>query len=145
MSDVKPTNPKDRAATDRIDLSLFPDTAVVYGALAMTEGHLKYGGYNYRPGGVQASVYVSSCLRHLSKWWNGSNTDPVTKVHHLGNALASIAILIDALECGVLQDNRPPKVDMENLMERARERVRHLQELYPNGPDRYTEQGKVKP
>ena len=139
MNATKPTNPKDRAATDRIDLSLFPDTAVVYGALAMTEGDLKYGGYNYRPGGVQASVYVAACRRHLAKWWNGEDFDPKTKVPHLASALASLAVLIDALECEVLKDNRPPAVDMERVMEKAREHVKHLQGLFPNGPGRYTE------
>jgi len=137
--DVKPTNPKDRAATDRIDLSLFPDTAVVYGALAMTEGDCKYGAYNYRPGGVQAHVYVAACRRHLAKWWNGEDDDPKTKIPHLGNALACIAILIDSIECGVLKDDRPPRVDMERLIDGVRAKVKHLQELFPNGPDRYTE------
>ena len=141
----KPTNPKDRAASDRIDLSLFPDTAIFYGSLAKTEGDLKYGGYNYRVGGVQASVYVAACRRHLAKWWNGSDDDPKTKIPHLANAIACLAILIDAVECGVLNDNRPPKVDMEKLGERMRAKVKHLQRLYPKGPDRYTEQGKAKP
>jgi len=139
MSDTKPTNPKDRAATDRIDLSLFPDTAVVYGALAMTEGDLKYGGYNYRLAGVQASVYVAATRRHLAKWWNGEDTDSETRVPHLGSALASIAVLIDSIECEVLLDNRPPKVDVAEVLEKAREVVRHLQAKYPSGPGRYTE------
>ena len=136
---TKPTNPKDRAATDRIDLSLFPDTAVVYGALAMTEGDLKYGGYNYRPGGVQASVYVAACRRHLAKWWNGEDFDPATKVPHLASSIACLAVLIDALECDVLNDNRPPSVNMDRVMEKAREHVKHLQGLFPAGPGRYTE------
>ena len=139
MSQTKPTNPKDRSATDRIDLSLFPDTAVVYGALAMTEGDCKYGGYNYRPGGVQASVYVAACRRHLAKWWNGEDFNPKTKVPHLASALACLAVLIDAIECGVLKDNRPPSVNMDVLMERARLHVKHLQKIFPNGPARYTE------
>jgi hypothetical protein len=138
-AELKPTNPKDRAATDRLDLSLFPDTAVAYGALAMTEGDCKYGGYNYRVGGVLASVYYSACRRHLSKWYNGSNLDPKTRVPHLANALACIAVLIDA-ECkGVLKDDRPPSVDMEQYFDQVREVVKHLHELFSNGPGRYTE------
>lgn len=137
----KPTNPKDRDAEGdgRIDLSLFPDTAVVYGALGMTEGDCKYGGYNYRPNGVQASTYIAACRRHLYKWWNGDNEDPHTGVPHLASALACIAVIIDSLEAGNLVDNRPPKVSLENLMNRMKEKVKHLHKIFPNGPKRYTE------
>lgn len=139
-NDLKPTNPKDRAATARLDLSLFPDTAVIYGALAMYEGHCKYGGFNYRPGGVLASIYIAAARRHMAKWYNGQDFDLKTQVHHLASALACIAVIIDAIECGVLQDDRPPKVDIDVLLARMEEKVKHLQTLYPDGPDRYTEQ-----
>lgn len=85
MSDHKDTNPKDGAATSRLDLTLFPQTALAYGALAFTEGHLKYGGYNWRDAGVNASVYVAAALRHLTKWYNGEAFDPKTGVPHLAN------------------------------------------------------------
>ncbi len=137
MPDCKPTNPKDQAATDRIDLSLFPDTAVAYGALAMTEGHLKYGAFNWRVAGVQASVYMAACKRHLAKWFNGEDRDPETSVPHLANALACIGILIDASECGNLNDDRPPQCDVANVLNEMRTDVRHLQEKFKNGPSRY--------
>jgi hypothetical protein len=137
--DLKPTNSKDKAATSRLDLSLFPDTAAAYGALAMVEGDCKYGGYNYRPGGVLASVYVAACRRHLSKWYNGQDEDAKTKVHHLASALACIAVMIDAIECGVLQDDRPPACDLDGLLARCEEKVKHLQKTFPNGPRRYTQ------
>lgn len=135
----KPTNPKDRSAISKIDLTLFPDTAVAYGALAMTEGDLKYGGYNYRPAGVLASVYIAAARRHLSKWFNGEEVDPLTQVPHLGSALACIGVIIDSFECGSLADDRPPKVELSPLMERFELKVKHLQKLYPNGPERFTE------
>jgi hypothetical protein len=138
MSDLKPTNPKDKAATTRLDMSLFPDTAVAYGSWAMTEGDLKYGGYNYRPGGVLASVYIAACRRHMAKWYNGEDADPKTKVHHLASALACIGVLIDAIECGVLKDDRPPVADMGALLAELEEKIKHLQQLHPNGPARYT-------
>lgn len=139
MTDFKPTNPKDRAATSRIDLTLFPDTAVVYGALAMTEGDLKYGGFNYRPAGVLASVYVAAARRHLSKWYNGEESDPKTGVPHLASVLGCIAVIVDSIECGVLQDDRPPRVDLADLCNRFEGKVRHLQAIFPEGPERYTE------
>ncbi len=137
-SDTKPTNPKDAAATSRLDLSLFPAPARAYGALAMTEGHLKYGGYNYRDAGVLASIYYAAAGRHLDKWFNGRDIDPKTGVPHLANALACIAVLIDAVECNKLNDDRPPRCDMDRLLAWAEERVAQLQELFPNGRARYT-------
>jgi hypothetical protein len=142
VSDLKATNPKDRAATSRLDLSLFPDTAVIYGALAMTEGDCKYGGYNYRVGGVLASVYYAATSRHLAKWFGGEWADPRTNVPHLASALACIAVVIDAVECGVLKDDRPPRVDVAGLLTRFEENVKHLQTMFPDGPERYTEEKK---
>lgn len=138
-SDFKPTNPKDRLATSRLDLSLFPDTAVAYGALGMTEGDSKYGGYNYRVGGVLASVYVAATRRHLGKWFNGENYDAKTRVHHLASAISCIAILIDAIECGALRDDRPPSVSLTRLLTEAEGIVSHLHTIFPNGIPRYTE------
>lgn len=138
----KPSNPKDRAATARLDLSLFPDTATAYGALAMTEGDLKYGGYNYRPAGVASSVYIAACRRHLAKWYNGEENDPVTGVPHLGSALACLAVLIDSLESGNLNDDRPPKVDVSGLLSKLEGKVKHLQKIFPNGPGRFREKNQ---
>lgn len=138
-NDFKPTNPKDRMATNRLDLSLFPDTAICYGALGMTEGDSKYGGYNYRVGGVLSSVYYAAARRHLCKWFNGEWADKKTNVPHLGSALACVAILIDAVECGVLRDDRPPYVELDSLLASAELLVERLHGMYPNGPSRYTE------
>ena len=139
MMDGKDTNPKDRAATTRLDLSLFPATARAYGALAMTEGDLKYGGYNYRNAGVMASIYYAAANRHLDKWFNGEWADEKTEVPHLASALACIAVLIDAVECGKLNDDRPPKCDVTALLADMESKVAHLQQIFKNGPDRHTE------
>lgn len=103
----------------------------------MTEGDLKYGGYNYRPSGVLASVYVAACRRHLAKWYNGEWHDEKTKVPHLASALACIAVIIDAHECGVLNDDRPPRCDVADLLRGFEANVKHLQEIFPDGPARY--------
>jgi len=136
VSDDKATNPKDQQATTRVDLSLFPDSAVAYGALAFTEGDLKYGAYNWRVAGVQTSVYIAALRRHVAKYYNGEWADPKTGVPHLANALACIAVLIDSHEQGNLNDDRPPKqsaglyIDME-------EKVAALQEKFPRRAGRY--------
>lgn len=142
--ETKPSNPKDAAATDRLDMTLFPDTAIAYGALGFAEGHIKYGAYNWRVAGVSASVYYAAAKRHLSKWYNGEWEDPNTGVPHLANALDCIAIIIDAYEVGKLNDDRPPRhPDPDRLFEHMRKKVRILQDTFGNGgPGRYTELGK---
>lgn len=140
--DKKPSNPKDRAATSRLDLSLAPDTALAYIALAFTEGDLKYGGFNWRVAGVDASVYIAACRRHIAKWYNGEEFDPKTKVPHLANALACLAVIVDAQYAGKLNDNRPPKADVARLLDDFEGLVKHLQTTFPAKADRYTELNK---
>lgn len=134
----KDGNPKDRAASNRLDLTLFPDSATCYGALAMAEGDFKYGGYNFRNVGVKSSVYVAACRRHLAKWFNGEECDPLTKVPHLANAIACIAVLIDSIEHGNLNDDRPPVQDTSGLLVRFEDNVKHLRETFekPGSPER---------
>lgn len=139
QADTKPTNPKDAAATTRLDLSLFPATARAYGALAMTEGDLKYGAYNYREAGVQASIYYAAAGRHLDKWYNGEECDPKTRVPHLASALACIAVLIDGIEKANWTDDRPPSTNLGGLLDAFEEKVAHLQKIFPRRAARYTE------
>jgi len=142
-SDSKTSNPKDSAATTRLDLSLFPASARAYGSLGMTEGDLKYGGFNYRDVGVAASVYYAAAGRHLDKWFNGEDVDPKTLVPHLASALASIAILIDGIEQGNINDDRPPS-QSSALYDRFEGIVAHLQKTIPRRAERYR-QDTVKP
>lgn len=112
---TKPSNPKDVIGSRKLDLGLVPDTLVVCAAVALTEGALKYGRFNWRIAGVRASIYHAACKRHLAKWWNGQDTDPATTVHHIDNAIASLAIIRDAMVYGKLTDDRPPAA-YENAM-----------------------------
>jgi len=134
--DKKETNPKDAAATTRLDLSLFPASARAYGALAFVEGDQKYGGFNWREAGVMASVYYAAAGRHLDKWFNGEDVDPKTLVPHLANAIACLAILIDAVEQGNLNDDRPP-IQESTLYDRFQGIVAHLHTLFPRMTPRY--------
>jgi hypothetical protein len=138
---TKDTNPKDRAATSRLDITLFPQTAIIYGALGMTEGDLKYGGYNYREKGVSFSTYIAALMRHLMKLYNGEWEDSKTGVPHLASMLSDVAIIIDAYEMGILNDDRPPQCDVSGLLARMEDMVKHLQTVFPDGPARVTEVG----
>jgi hypothetical protein len=150
MKDYKETNPKDEAAAGiRVDLSLVPQTGIIYAALGFTEGHLKYGGYNWRVSGVKASVYAAAFLRHFIKWFNGEWVDPKTQVPHLASCIACLMIVIDGYEMGNLIDDRPPALAHEvsggigELLSYAEDITKHLHEKFPpsQGPGRYTEEG----
>lgn len=139
MSEFKQSNPKDAAATNRLDLSLFPATARAYGALALQEGDFKYGGYNWREVGVLASTYYASVSRHLDKWYNGEEDDPKTLVPHLANAVAGLAVLIDSIERGNWHDDRPPRVDVGGLLNRFESKVEHLRNTFGRKAKRRTQ------
>lgn len=129
VTDTKPSNPKAAIGETKIDMGLMPDTAVLYGALAFTEGATKYGRYNWRVAGVRASTYRSALQRHLVKWWNGEWADPITGVPHLANAIACLSILIDAHESDMLNDDRPPSMNIAKTVDSMTPRIAHLKEL----------------
>jgi hypothetical protein len=136
--DGKPSNPKDAAATSRLDTTLFPMSAIALGAMGMTEGNCKYGGYNYRKAGVSVSTYIAALDRHKAKFYNGEWADKKSKVPHLGSMLSCIAIIVDGFVQGNIVDDRPPAQDIDSLLTEAEAIVKHLQKLYPNGPKRIT-------
>lgn len=140
---TKPSNPKDRAATDRLDLSLVPDTAMIYLALAFTEGDYKYGGFNWRMAGVSANIYVAACRRHLAKWYNGEEADPATGIPHLASAMACLAVIVDSQIYGNLNDNRPPKVPVAELLADFENRVGNLRMILPGQAKRYVSKDTV--
>jgi hypothetical protein len=98
-------NPKDTVGTSKIPLHLWPTSATIAGTIAMLNGALKYGRSNWRKTPVKASIYYDALLRHAAAWWEGEDFDE-EGVHHLGAALACIAILIDAWVAGRLVDDR---------------------------------------
>lgn len=131
--ETKDTNPKDAAAVNRMPLALIPDAALAHVAMAFHEGATKYDPYNWRIAGVRASTYISGARRHISKWWNGDNTDPVSKVNHLANAVAGLMIVLDAEVQGLLNDDRPPKQDLEKLYNQLSEVQAHITKTFKKG------------
>lgn len=128
-AETKASNPKEAIGSTKLDFSVVPSSAPAYLATAFTEGALKYGSYNWRVAGVRASTYKAACDRHVAKWWNGENTDPVTKVKHLANAMACLAIILDAELVNLLNDDRPPKADLAKLLEELGGTVAHLKDI----------------
>lgn len=102
-------NPKDKAAKIRAPLHLIPPVALVHMAMAMKNGADKYGAYNWRDKKIEYMNYISATMRHLACAVDGEDFDQESSELHLAHAMASMAILIDAISCNKVIDNRPKK------------------------------------
>ena len=139
MNDSKPTNPKDCLGVLKVPLHLVSGVVKAYQAVAHYLGNVKYGAWNYRAGGARASVYYAALGRHMDRWWEGQELDPVDGTPHLANALACINILIETQERGNLIDDRPPSTDLGPLYERVESMMGKIRERYADrDPKHYT-------
>jgi hypothetical protein len=140
LPDTKATNPKDALGSRRLPLELIPFPALAHESLALLDGKGKYGAANYRAEGVRASVYVAAALRHVQRYNNGEELDPKSGVHNLGCARACLAILLDAIECGVLVDDRPPaQPNLEAFQDRMNDEASRIVDMHAGkNPRHYT-------
>lgn len=139
---MKDTNPKDYIGSNKLPISLVPKQVIGHIALAMLEGSLKYGAYNYRDAGVRASIYEDAKCRHGDRWWEGEDIDPDSGQHHIFKEIASLIVLAD----GILNDNwvddRPPKVKNTKWVEELNKEAEKLIDKYPNPVKPYTAKNK---
>jgi hypothetical protein len=129
-------NPKDAIGSTKLALSLVPQTAIATASLAHLNGALKYGKWNWRKTKVRASVYLDAARRHIARWEDGEEFDE-DGVPHLGAALASLNILVDAGACGSLIDDRPPTGKVAAFFEQLSGRVLHLFDLHKDRRPRH--------
>jgi hypothetical protein len=108
MSD-KQTNPKDAIGVRKAPMSTVPPAVLAELGVAMLEGAVKYGKYNYRVAGVRASVYYDALMRHLFAWWEGEDVDAESGLSHITKAIACLTVLRDAQMQSMVTDDRPPK------------------------------------
>lgn len=145
MSQVKDTNPKAAIGATKLPLHLVSPIVKAYQAIAHFLGSVKYGSWNWRAGGVRASIYYSALNRHMDKWWEGEEFDPVDGTPHLANALACINILIEAQELKVLEDDRPPSHDLTDLYQRHEAMMVKIKEKYKDmNPKHWTIADKLE-
>lgn len=136
------TNPKDAIGSQKLPLHLWPTTATALGCLGLLEGREKYGRQNYRAGnGVIASIYIDACKRHLDAWFEGEECAPDSGLPHLANALASLAIIVDARAHGKLIDDRAftPSPGYRALVDEITPHVARIKKLFEDKqPKHYT-------
>lgn len=139
MSD-KPTNPKDVIGCEKLPLHLWPTTATAMGCLGLLEGALKYGRNNFRESGVRTSIYIDACKRHLDAYMEGEDHAPDSGTPHLANALACLAIIVDAQAVGKLNDDRNYNGSgYRKLVDSLTPHVRRLKDLFADkNPTHYT-------
>lgn len=112
-------NPKHALGVCKAPLSYLSSAVVMEEGLAMLEGGLKYGAFNYRVAPITASVYFDAMMRHLMAWWEGQDFDPDSQVglHHITKLRSSAGVLRDAMLCGKFIDDRPPRTLPDGWME----------------------------
>lgn len=132
---ANPPNPKQRYGDAKVNLALVPPAGVIFAALGLHDGNIKYGPFNWRHDAVEIMTYVAACRRHLDAFvdgeelseieiWPQSNAidpdaDPpkiLGAKPHLGHAIACLMILADAISLGHVIDNRPPPGPAPSLL-----------------------------
>ena len=137
-------NPKDAPGRAKVPLDLLPAPALAEVALAIYNGSLKYGKWNWRKIPIRASVYVAAALRHLAAWQEGEDHDHEGP-SHLAAAAASILILMDAARLGMLDDDRPPSGGYRDHAESLSEMVGSLANRHATKcPVNYTISGESR-
>ena len=107
MTMMNDNNPKTRLGALKVPLHLVPPSASHYLALALADGAKKYGPYNWRGEPISVSTYYGAMKRHVDAFWDGQDEASDSNVHHLAHAMACCALMLDAMECGKLVDDRP--------------------------------------
>lgn len=100
-------NPKTLSGLSKVPLNLVPPSAKHFLAEAFADGARKYGPYNWREKNVSASIYYAAAQRHMDAWWDGEDVSFDAGVHHIAHAMACMAIILDAMTVGALNDDRP--------------------------------------
>lgn len=112
-------NPKTVQGLRKVSLSTLPTGALFHMAKAMEDGKRKYGHMNWRDAKVTASTYLDAATRHHLSYLDGEDLAEDSLAHHLGHAMACYAIILDALECGMLNDDRPTRGPFARLVKES--------------------------
>lgn len=90
---------------DKPAMGLIPPHAEIELAKAFGYGAKKYGQWNFL-GGIQYTRLVGAVRRHINAFMLGEDIDPESGNHHLGHALAGLAMLIEMQQVHPELDDR---------------------------------------
>lgn len=141
---LKDTNPKDAVGVRKWrQYCTVPITIIWELGVAMLEGARKYGRHNYRVAGVRASVYVDAAKGHIDSWWEGEDIDADSGLSHITKAMASLAVLRDAMLNDMMTDDRPPKLkNFDQFKADMQKAVEGIMERHPDAREPFTELGQ---
>lgn len=134
---MKPSNPKDLRGVKKVPLSTVSGPVLMEMGLGMMEGAAKYGRHNYRAVGIRASVYYDAAMRHLMAWWEGTDIDEESGIHHVGKALSCLSVLRDSMFQGNVNDDRPPR-SKDGWIKEMNEKAEAITRKYPKPVKPYT-------
>lgn len=104
----KVENPKTKAGAAKPALiSVIPTAALLHLGEVMKLGANKYGAFNWRETKVPVETYMDAAMRHLLSYQDGEDADPESGMSHLAHVMACMAIIIDATENNMAEDDRP--------------------------------------
>lgn len=125
------TNPKDLVGIRKLPtLSVLPPASILHEAAAMrygayeapkADGSTGYGPFNWRTKRVVMSIYLDAAVRHVLQFVDGEECASDSGVNHLGHAKACLGIILDAIECGNIADDRPPRGKATEILERLKQ------------------------
>jgi hypothetical protein len=137
---TKDTNPKDGFGVRKWrQYATVPVTVLWEVGVGMLEGAFKYGRHNYRVAGVRASVYVDAAKGHIDQWWEGEDIDKDSGLNHITKAICSLVVLRDAMIQNMLNDDRPPKANLDRVRDEMQAVVDQLFEKYPDPEQPFTQ------
>lgn len=137
-NNTKDTNPKDAIGCKKVPIHVIPFQVLNEVGLALLEGALKYGAYNWRIAGVRASIYFDAQVgRHLSAWLEGEDIDKASNINHITKAIAGLIVLRDSMIQGNWVDDRPPK-GKQGWIDELNKKAEELIAKYPNPKTPYT-------
>ena len=103
------TKEKAKQAPGRLkySMSVIPPQVLAEVQVAMLEGAIKYGPFNWRETQIYYSDYYNPAFRHLMAWWEGEDNDQASQLSHITKTITSLIVLRDAMMCGTAIDDRP--------------------------------------
>lgn len=120
---------KDKKTKDKPRLSLIPKEALWAMGNAFTYGETYYGTHNWRKG-IPISYLLDAAQRHINEFNNGEDIDIKSQNHHLGNAMANLAMAIEIIKIKPKMDDRflknHPKLDNRRKNERTKSKNKKI-------------------
>ena len=110
-------NPTDLLGLKKAPLRLVPKTALIEIAKVMGLGAEKYGPYNWREHPIRYTVYTEAAMRHLIALEDGQDLDPESGASHAAHVAACMALLLDAIACEVIEDDRHKSGKVAEILE----------------------------